>query len=154
MRLAGLQDRDAINAALQHPAIAPKLRHDARDPGYIDHPQVRYVGAWTDCFAGVFIAIDVTPWEVEAHVALLPHAVREARALAKLFIARELERPELQRITAKVMATLPSAANFCRKLGFVDEGVMRAACRIDGAPVDVLVLGLLNHIRSASSPSK
>lgn len=141
MRLAPLSDPDAINAVLQHPAIAPKLRHDAREPGYIDHPAVRYVGAWTERFAGVFVAIEVSPWEVEAHVALLPHALPQSRDLARLFIAREFEQPELQRITAKVLGTLPSAANFCRKVGFVDEGVMRAACRIKDEPIDVVVLG-------------
>lgn len=123
--------------------LADKLRHDGRDPGYITHPLVRYFGAYQHGeLVGIFTAVDFTRWEVEVHVAVLPAAIRNARALCRLFLAVVFADPEVMRATAYVLGTLPSAANLCRKLGFVDEGRRRDACRVAGVATDVVVLGM------------
>lgn len=138
-----LDDAEAINGILNHPSVASKIRHDAREPGYIDHPAVSYEGAWADeRLVGVFVAVRFSPWEVEVHAAILPERVRHSRTLAMLFIERAFVDPEVLRLTAYVLGTLPSAANWCRKVGFKDEGVRRDACRVDGQATDIVVLGL------------
>jgi len=139
-------DASAVNAVLHHPAIASKLHTDDREPGYVEHPALTtYLATIDDAAAGVFLAIRLSRWEVEAHVAILPSYVRRARDLCRLFLKQAFAPSDVQRVTAPVLATLPSAANLCRRLGFLDEGVRRAACRINGYPVDVLQLGLTRN---------
>jgi hypothetical protein len=152
IRVAPLADADAIDRILTDPWIAPKLRHDAREPGFIDHPAAHYWGAWVDGeLVGVFLAIRASPWEVEVHAGLLRHAVRHSRALAQAFIAEQFADPELLRLTAYVIGDLPSAANWCRRLGFVDEGARRNAVVKSGKVLDVHVLR--SHARGCGDPA-
>jgi len=143
-----LTDPAQIHAILTQPAVAARIRHDDRTPGYIAHPALTYRGAYMDgLLCGLFMSIQHSPWEVEVHAALLPHVIRHARDLGALFLASLWrDQPDLQRITAPVLSTLPSAANYCRRLGFEDEGVRRNAVRVNGALVDVVYLGLLRPI--------
>ncbi len=139
-----LASPSVIHDVLTDPWVAQHIRHDAREPGYIEHPAMSYHGAYIDGeLAGVFMAIAHTPWEIEVHAALLRQATRHGRALGRLFLDQLWQDAELMRVTAPVLSTLTSAANYCRKLGFQDEGVRRRACRVNGLPVDVIYLGLL-----------
>lgn len=152
MRIACLRDPEAVNSILQDTAMHAKLVHDARAPGFIEHPLVSYYGAYIDDrLVGVFTGVDFTAWELEVHVAIVPSAIRHARRLCRLYLEEMFAAPDRQRVTAYVLGTLPSAANLCRRLGFVDEGVRRKACRIDGKPVDVIVLGMTRDDLRASA---
>jgi RimJ/RimL family protein N-acetyltransferase len=137
-------DPALINAVLRDPWIAARVRHDGREPGYIDDPNLAYYAARVDGrIAGVFMAIAHSRWEVEVHAALARWATPYGRKLGLMFLDELWSAPDLMRITAPVLATLPSAVNYCHRLGFEREGVKRSACRIDGAAVDVVYLGLL-----------
>lgn len=138
-----LSDQEQINAILSDPWIAAKLVRDDGAAAFVAHPLLSYHGAYVDGrLVGLFIAVRFTRWEVEVHGALLRPAVPHSRALGRLFLHQVFADPDVQRATAYVVATLPSAANWCRRMGFVDEGRRRDACRVNGAPVDVLILGL------------
>lgn len=142
-----LSDPEAIDAILRHPSVAGKVRHDGREPGYIDHPLVSYHGAYVDrALVGVFVAIRFSRWEAEVHAALLPRATRQGRALGLMFLDAVFADPEVLRCTGYVLSTLPSAANYCRKLGFEHEGTRRSACMVGGQVVDVLVMGLVRSV--------
>jgi len=143
LTVKAIRDSRAVDAVLCHPAIAPKLRHDGREPGFIKHRLVSYYGAFVDDrLVGVFTAVAFTRWEVEVHVAIIPDAIRHAHELCRLFLAEVFAKRDVMRVTAYVLATLTSAANLCRRLGFVDEGRRRDACRVDGMATDVIVLGM------------
>jgi hypothetical protein len=136
--------REVVNAVLSDPWVAARLSQDGRQPGYIDHPLVSYAAAYANGeLLGVFTAIQFTCWEVEVHVALLRHAIHHGRVAGREFLAQVFSDPDVLRVTAYVLATLPSAVNYCRRLGFVDEGCRRHACMVNAAPTDVLVLGML-----------
>lgn len=138
-----LNDPAAVDRIMRAASIAPKLRRDDREPGYVDHPLVSYWGAWAGGdLVGVFMAVRFTRWEVEAHVAILPQALAHGRSLARLFIDRMFDDRDVERITAYVLGTLRSAGNFCRRIGFQPEGRRRRACMIDGLPTDVLIYGM------------
>jgi len=146
-----ITDAAVINAVLQSPWIADKIRHDSRDPGYIDSPNIEYHAARVGGrIAGVFMAIRHSEYEIEVHAALARWATRHGRALGAMFLAQLWEDGNLLRITAPVLATLPSAVNYCLRLGFQREGVKRSACWINGAPVDVVYLGMLRGESSGS----
>ncbi len=151
LSVAPIHDRAAINAVLSYPWIRAKIAQDGREPGYIDHPLVSYHGAYIDgALVGVFIAVQFTRWEVEVHAALLRPAIRHGRDLGRMFLTFVFADPEVLRATAYVLGTLPSAANYCRRLGFVDEGARRSACMVGGVPTDIVVLGLLRNAGSTS----
>lgn len=138
-----LRSRAFVDRILTDPAIGPKIAHDDRSPGFIDHPSVSYCGGYVDGrLAAVFTAVQFSRWEVEVHGAVLPVALRHGRALGRLFLDRVFADPDVMRCTAYVLGSLPSAANWVRKLGFTDEGRRREACRVDGVACDVLVLGV------------
>ncbi|WP_380778079.1 GNAT family N-acetyltransferase [Sphingomonas sp. R86520] len=139
-----IKDSAATNAILCNPWVHAKLAQDGREPGYIDHPLVSYHGAYVDgSLVGVFIAVQFTRWEVEVHAAMLRPAIPHGRALGRLFLDTVFATPDVLRATAYVLGSLPSAANYCRRLGFVDEGVRRSACMVGGVPTDIVVLGLV-----------
>jgi hypothetical protein len=139
-----INDRDAIDAVLSDPWVRTKIAQDGREPAYIDHPLVSYNGAYVDGdLVGVFIAVQFTRWEVEVHAALLRPATCYGRDLGRLFLASVFANPDVMRATAYVLGTLPSAANYCRRLGFVDEGARRSACMVGGEPTDIIALGLV-----------
>jgi RimJ/RimL family protein N-acetyltransferase len=77
------------------------------------------------------------------HAGLKRRALPWSRQLAGLFLDRVFEPPQVLRATAYVMGDLPSAANFCRRVGFTDEGVRRNAIVKGGRILDCIVLGLL-----------
>jgi len=131
---------------LHDPWVVARIRHDDREPGYIEHPALTYTAAFIGEEAvGVFMAIQHSPWEVEVHAALKRKATHYARELGCMFLDRLWQRPELMRITAPVLSTLPSAVNYCKRLGFEVEGVKRRAVKVNGVPADVIYLGLLRQ---------
>lgn len=152
MKVEPIDDPATIDRILTDPWIADRIRHDAREPGYIDHPALTYHGAFVGGdLVGVFIAIRHSPWEIEVHAALSREATRHGRGLGAMFLASLWSDPELQRVTAPVLSTLPSAVNYCRRLGFELEGVRRRAVQIDGKVADVIWLGLLRPQLAAAS---
>lgn len=141
-----LSDPDIIHQIVTDPWIADRLRHDGREPGYIDHPALTYHGAYIGgILAGVFLAIRVSPWETEVHAALLKRAIPYSRDLGALFLAHLWRDPKLLRISAPVMEALPSAGNYCLKLGFELEGFKRDAVVIGGVQCGVYQLGLTRN---------
>lgn len=143
LRLEPTDDADLVDAVLSDPWIAGRLRHDARAPQYLASPAVSYLAAYVgNGMAGVFIAGRVGSYEVEAHVALYRSGTRHGRRLAAVFLARAFADPAVLRVSAPVLASLPSSANFCRRLGFVQEGLKRSACLRDGVPTDIIMFGL------------
>jgi len=122
--------------------------HDDRQRGYVDHPAITYYGAYVGSdLAGVFLAKATTPEDMGVHVALRRWATPFGRTLGKLFITTIFRDVLVERLSADVLGTLPSAVNYCRRLGFVDEGVRRNACRVGGRLTDVVMLGLLRDHR-------
>lgn len=146
LALRQCDDPAIVTGILTAPGILERIRHDEREPGYIAHEAVWYWLAWDDAEpVGVFVAIWHGAYEIEVHCAVLSAATRHARTLGAAFLDLLWRDDDLLRITAPVLATLPSAANYCRKLGFVDEGVRRQACKVSGIPTDVIMLGMLRQ---------
>lgn len=143
-RVGPLTDRGAIDRILTDPWIAAKITRDGREPGFIDHPLVSYYGAWVDGrLVGVFTLIRFTDIEREVHAALLREALPHGRELGRLFLDIAFADPQVLRVTAHVIGSLPSAVNYCLKLGFKREGVRRDACVQNNRVWPVITLGLL-----------
>jgi hypothetical protein len=139
-----LSDREAIERILSDPWIKPKITRDGREPSFIDHPLVRYFGAYVgEQLVGVFVHIQFTAIEVEVHVALLKEALPHSRKLAALFIDQVFTDPNVTRATAHAIGSLTSAVNFGKKLGFRLEGVRRDACVQNNRLLPVITLGML-----------
>lgn len=135
--------RRAIESVLADPRAREALRHDHRQPGYISHPNVRYLAASVDQrLAGFFLVIDHSPIEVELHVVLLPWAAEWSRDLGRACLRHVFRDPDLQRATAQVVEGNHRALNLCRRLGFKHEGTRRNACSRGGLLSDVHMLGI------------
>ncbi len=63
----------------------------------------------------------------------------------ELAVAYGFDTLNLERIELQVVATNARASHIYRQMGFVEEGRRRRAAFFDGAPADVLVMGLLRH---------
>lgn len=138
--------KEIVEVVMCDPFIKRRVAHDHREPGYISHPDVRYLGALVDAkLAGVFTLIDFSELEVEIHAALLPWAIRQSRELGAACLDHVFSDQQVQRATAYVIEGLESAKNYCLHLGFQTEGLRRNACLKDGRLIGVHVLGLLRH---------
>lgn len=135
--------RVIVDAVMHDPHVAARVSHDHREPGYIAHPEVRYLGAMVGRqVAGVFTLIDFSDLEVEIHVGLLPWAVKHSRELGRACLAHVFADRDVKRATAYIIEGLDSARNYCLKLGFQPEGFRRDACSKGGRLLGVHVLGI------------
>lgn len=141
--IAAMFGQEAIDGILLDPSLVDQIGYDGSPAGFINHPLHHYFGAYVECeLVGIFHVVIVTDWEIDAHIAILPGAMRHGRALAREFTALMFESTTIMRITAQVLSPLLTAANFCRKLGFVDEGHRRHVCKRGDEVLDVIILGL------------
>ncbi|WP_323141280.1 GNAT family N-acetyltransferase [Massilia phyllosphaerae] len=140
--LQPLSDQGALAPLFLDPYIA-RVGHDDRPAAPIDHPHVHYLGARVDGeLVGAFMVIESGFVEVDVHALLTRRALPHSRALGRLCLAQAFANPEIQRVTAYVIEGLSTARNYCRKLGFKDEGARRQACRKGGRLLDVHILGI------------
>ena len=120
-----------------------KVGHDGRAAEPVDHPLARYLSAWVgDKFAGAFLVIAFSPFEVELHAFLKKEYLKHSRELGKACIAFAFSHKSVLRVTAFIIEGLEMAKNYCLKLGFKHEGTRRNACMQDGKIKDVYVMGM------------
>jgi hypothetical protein len=132
-----------IDAVCRDPYISERVRHDHREPGFIDNPYCHYFGAFVDDeLVGVFLAIESGDVEWDVHAYLKREAVLHSRVLGLMFLALIFAKKPVNRVTAYILQGLDSAMNYVRKLGFVHEGVRRGALMRDGELIDVHIFGL------------
>ena len=132
---------DRLQALYADPYIS-RIGHDDRAAAPITHPQVVYLSAWVgERFAGAFMAV-CGRRDFELHALLRRDALPWSRQLGRACLAWAFSKP-IDRVTAWVIGSLREAMNYCRKLGFTLEGVRRNACKQNGKPYDVFMLGLL-----------
>lgn len=140
--LQPLSDPNAIDSLYADPYIA-RVGHDDRPAARINHPAVKYLGAYMDGkLLGAFLVIESGFVEIDVHALLSRAALPYSRIFGDLFLCRAFNDPAIARVTAYVMDGLAAARNYCLKLGFKNEGYRRNACRKSGALIGVYVLGM------------
>jgi hypothetical protein len=134
---------EVVNTICAHASVARAVTTDQRAPGFISHPCVDYLGAFVgQDLVGVFMTVEASDIERDVHALLLPQALKHSRDLGAACLHWVFNDPAVQRVTAYVSSARPSTINFCRRLGFVQEGVRRHAETRAGQPHDVHVLGI------------
>lgn len=120
-----------------------KVGHDGRSASPVIHPLATYLSAWIDDkFAGAFLVIKQSIYEFELHALLKRDAIRHSRSLGIECINWSFSHKDVLRVTAYVIEGLEMAKNYCLKIGFKHEGTRRHACRVNGTPSDVYVMGI------------
>jgi hypothetical protein len=144
VHLAPIPSDSELIAALYRDPWVSRVGHDHRPASPVHHPSAHYLGAYVHgAFVGAFLVIESGWVELDLHALLSRRALPACREFGRLCLAAAFAwSAEIQRVTAYVLQGLESARNYCRKLGFVDEGMRRDAARINGAPVGVYVLGM------------
>lgn len=111
-----------------------------------------YLGAWVDrAFVGAYLLIESAARCVDVHSLLTRAALPYCRLLGRICLDCVFSQSAAYRVTAYVREDLVSALNYCRRLGFVAEGVMRDACRKHGRLMGVHVLGMTRADWAASA---
>jgi len=142
LELHPLSDQGALAPLFLDPYIA-RVGHDDRPAAPIAHPHVRYLGAYVDGdLVGAFMVVESGYVEVDVHALLARRALPHSRDLGRMCLAHVFADPAIERATAYVIDGLGAARNYCRKLGFKDEGARRMACRQNGRLLDVHILGM------------
>lgn len=138
-------DLERLAALCLDPYVS-RVGHDDRPVAPIDHPSVKYYGAYVDGeLAGAFMLIESGYIEVDVHALLLRSAVLYSRELGTLFLDIVFREPTLERVTAYIIDGLNAARNYCFKLGFKYEGTRRRACKQNGKILDVNILGMTRN---------
>lgn len=145
LTLKPLTDYTAIAALYADPYIA-RVGHDHRAAAPVVHPSASYLGAYVDdVLVGAFLVIESGYIELDIHALLTKQALPHSRRLGRLCLALSFARSDIQRVTAYVMDELKAAANYCRRLGFKDEGMRRNAYMRDGVLHGVHTLGMTRN---------
>lgn len=119
-----------------------RVGHDHRVATPIIHPSVIYLSAWVGKdFAGAFLAIYITPIEIELHSLLKKEFVFFSRKLVNPLLNWAFSQPIL-RVTTQIIEGFEAAKNFCFKVGFSLEGIKQDACLKDGVAKKVYILGM------------
>lgn len=132
-----------LQAVYSDPYIQ-KIGHDGRQAGPVVHPCAEYLSAWVDdVFAGAFLVVHYTKWEIEAHSLLFRCSLPHSRAIGQAFVRWAFSDPDVMRITANVIEGLEKSVNFAKRIGFSYEGFRRCALLVNSQPKGIHVLGLL-----------
>jgi len=142
MRVERIADSLTI-ASLYAPESVQRIAHDLRPAIPVESPHARYWGAYlNDRLVGGFLALPVSSIERDVHALLWPSALPYARKLGLLFVEQMFADLRVSRLTAQVMSSIPTAVNYCQKIGFKREGYKPDACLKDGKLIGVHILGL------------
>lgn len=142
LELKHLTDKAQLKEVYRLPEVQ-RIGHDYRAPNPIEHPNVAYIGAYRNGeFVGAFMAVSHSPIEIELHALLTKKATHSALRLGRMIITLAFENPMIQRVTALVREGLDSVCDYCLRLGFKLEGILRSACQINGKLLGVCVLGM------------
>lgn len=142
MRLIPGISRDNLKLLYADPLIQ-RIGTDARPAAPLVHPLLRYISVLDgEEFMGAYIMIDFSPHERELHMLLHRKATGISRQASRAALDLAFEDPGVSRVTAWVLATIPTAVNHCRRLGFSIEGIKREAVVIGGCLTDIVLLGI------------
>jgi hypothetical protein len=118
--------------------------HDHFPEVALYHETVQYYSAWIDgVFAGAFMTIKQSQFEVDVHAQLFKSSARQSRALGKELLELLYCDQDLNRVTAKIIDGRRSVINYCKKMGFVYEGRLREWCYCDTVATDLHILSMI-----------
>lgn len=123
--------------------VVRAMGYDGYVPSPILHPLVTTLSAWVNGeFAGLFLAIRYSKYEIELHSLLKYQFIKHSRDLGKMVVEWSFSLPDMMRVTAHIMEGQETARNYALKVGFKLEGVRRNACIKNGSPRSVYMLGI------------
>lgn len=124
------------------PFIA-RAGHDHRAFQPVNHPLASYLTATAgDMFAGAFLAIRTSHFEIEAHALIKRVFVEESREFGHEFLSWAFSIDGVQRVSANIREGLGSVRNYCLKLGFQQEGFKRQALMHCGQLEGIYMMGI------------
>lgn len=133
----------AILVDLYADPLIQRVGDDLHPAGPVDHELAEYVSVFNDDeFVGAFLVIDFSAYEYEVHVLLQKSATKASREACRLLLDMLFSDENKQRVTGWVGAHIPTSVNYCKRMGLEVEGQKRNAIRIDGVPMDVVMVGI------------
>lgn len=124
------------------PFIA-RAAHDSRPFQPVNHPLASYLTATVGGnFAGAFLAIRASNFEIDVHALLKQEFAQESRALGLEFLKWAFSIKDVQRVSANICQGLESVRNYCLKLGFKQEGFKRQAVSRHGEIGGIYMMGI------------
>lgn len=119
-----------------------RVAHDNRAFVPYQSSQSVYLTAYVgEKFAGAFLAIFISPLEIEFHSFLKKEANLYCRELGNAFLNWAFSL-KIERVTAQIGGHLQSVINYAKKLGFKQEGIKRNAISVNSELKDVYIMGM------------
>jgi len=137
-------DKETVEAIYNDEFVKEQYRNDLVKYKYCDRDDVSYIGAYVDTeLSGMFYCVEMSPVEIEVHLAFFEEFTPYARIICKEFIKWMFEENEIHRITTYVMDYRRVGVNMALKLGFKYEGFMDKCSIRDGVWYGKHVLGIV-----------
>lgn len=135
--------KDTVNAIYQDEYVKEQYRDDLTEYyEYVERDNATYQGVFIDGdLSGMFYCIDISPIEVEVHMAFYKEYTIYARQICKEFKRWLFEDNDTYRITTYVFDYRRKAVNMLLKIGFKYEGCMLKCAVRDGVWYNKHVLG-------------
>jgi RimJ/RimL family protein N-acetyltransferase len=144
IRFEAITNADIVNSIYNDEYVKEQYRNDIEDYCYIDRDNLGYIGIYVDNdLAGMYIVFDISPIEIEVHIAFFKEYTVYARDISKEFIRWMFEDNDINRITTYVMDYRRIAVNMALRLGFKYEGFMNKCTIRDGIWYGKHVLGIV-----------
>lgn len=136
--------RKTVNSLYKDDYIKEQYRDDLTPfYKYAKRDNVTYQGVFIDGdLAGMFYCVDISPIEIEVHMAFYKEYTVYARTICNEFKRWMLEDNNIYRITTYVMDYRRKAVNMLLKIGFKYEGFMNKCAVRDGVWYGKHVLGI------------
>lgn len=116
---------------------------DENELSPVDHPLVDYWSVYVaDNFAGAFLTVRHSKWEVELHSLLMRDFVLWSRDAIREMAETIFSDADVARITAMIQRDLVTVRNTVIKCGFVCEGAKRDAISWHGKMQDMVIYGM------------
>lgn len=137
-------EKDDVDKIYNDSFVQDQYRNDLVKYEYCERSDAGYIGVYVDTeLAGMFYCVDMSPIEVEVHLAFYKEFTPYSRILCKEFIKWMFEENGIHRITTYVMDYRRIGVNLALKLGFQYEGFMRKCSIRDGVWYGKHVLGIV-----------
>jgi RimJ/RimL family protein N-acetyltransferase len=112
-----------------------------------DRLDLALVDRAADACVGEAVINEWSPGDRSANLRILIGPAGRDRGLGseavRLLVDHAFAATDLERLSLEVLASNPRARRVYERVGFLEEGRLRAGSRFDGEPVDVIVMALL-----------
>ena len=137
-------DKQVIYDVISHDGIFDCIREDGYTDINIDTDATCFLSLKVDGdIGGIFIIEKLSSIEIQFHAQVLPEYRKEyTKKFMTMVYEWIISETGFQKLSASAPSIYPNAANFCKRMGMIEEGINRLSWLKNGEIHDQILLGI------------